>query len=148
MILFIMCGIPASGKSTFAQMLADSGVAEVVSTDQIRKGLFGDENCQDAPQKVFNEAFSQINYLGKEHNIIFDATNITSKARRKVIKECGQTFDKIICFYCPCSIKKALAQNAARSRQVPDEVIKRMAEQLQMPTKDEGFDYVSALNIN
>lgn len=49
----LMVGLPASGKSTYAQELAEEMRAVICSSDAIRKELFGDENSQDNNEEVF-----------------------------------------------------------------------------------------------
>lgn len=51
--LFMMIGIPASGKTSLAEQIAKSEGAEIVSSDSIRKELYGDESIQGDSNKVF-----------------------------------------------------------------------------------------------
>lgn len=53
--LFMMIGIPASGKSTIAKEISKSEDAIIVSSDDIRKE-FGNINDQSQNVKVFEEA--------------------------------------------------------------------------------------------
>ena len=48
--LFLMIGLPASGKSTLAEQIAKSEDAEIVSSDNIRKELYG----EDGTRTVYN----------------------------------------------------------------------------------------------
>ena len=83
MNLVIMCGIPASGKSTVAKLFNSN----IVSTDSIRKELFGDESIQGNGVEVFSLAYSRIrNYLSLGENVVFDATNITIKSRAQIFQ--------------------------------------------------------------
>ena len=51
---FIMCcGLPASGKSTKAQKLAEQYNATIFSSDALREELFGDIDHQDNNQELF-----------------------------------------------------------------------------------------------
>lgn len=53
--LFMMIGLPASGKSTIAKEISKSEDAIIVSSDDIRKE-FGNINDQSQNVKVFEEA--------------------------------------------------------------------------------------------
>lgn len=53
--LYMMIGLPASGKSTIAKEISESEGAVIVSSDEIRKE-FGDVNDQSQNVKVFKEA--------------------------------------------------------------------------------------------
>ena len=44
--LYMMVGLPASGKSTYAKLLAEEVDGIIVSSDAIRKEWYGDENIQ------------------------------------------------------------------------------------------------------
>ena len=52
--LYMMIGLPASGKSTIAKEIAKSEDAVIVSSDEIRQE-FGDVNDQSQNAKVFEE---------------------------------------------------------------------------------------------
>ena len=54
-ILYVMMGLPASGKSTFADEIATSQNATIISSDALRKEWYGDENIQGNPAKIFEE---------------------------------------------------------------------------------------------
>ena len=72
--LFLMIGLPASGKSTLAEQIAKSEDAEIVSSDNIRKELYGDENIQGDNNKVFRILQERIiNGLKNNKNMIYDA---------------------------------------------------------------------------
>ena len=63
-VLIVMCGLPASGKSTYANWLAESGVFCAVCPDSIRGELYGDENIQGDGKQVFTIAYARIKDLG------------------------------------------------------------------------------------
>ena len=148
-VLIVLCGLPGSGKSTYANYLTECSPFECVSTDQIRKELYGNESIQDNPQKVFDIAFKQLYMMGLNGmNAIFDATNITSRARRRVVQECRNYYDLIICKYIDTPLDVCLHRNSQRERVVPKEVILRMYNNFTMPSREEGFDYVDTIIVN
>ena len=52
--LIILCGIPGSGKSTYAKTYTERNYNTIhLSSDEIRKELYGDENIQGNPGEVF-----------------------------------------------------------------------------------------------
>jgi predicted kinase len=148
-VLIVLCGLPGSGKSTYAKYLTESGHFECVSTDQIRKELYGSESIQGDGQKVFGTAFAYLQGYGLANmNAIFDATNITSRARRRVVQKCRQYYDLIICKYMDTPLDVCLHRNSQRERVVPQEVILRMYKNFTLPSREEGFDYVETVIIN
>ena len=140
MNLIIMCGIPASGKSTVAKLFNSN----IVSTDSIRQELYGDEGIQGNGKDVFSLAYSRIrNYLSLGENVVFDATNIRKRDRKTVI-DIGKEYncDNIIICYCSTSLKIALKRNANRERKVPAPVIERMFNNFEKPSYSEGVNYI------
>ena len=86
-ILYMMVGIPASGKSTVAKEYASKVEnSKVFSSDEYRKNLLGDEQSQENNALVFKTLFTDMhNWLSNGNNAIFDACNTTVKSRRKVV---------------------------------------------------------------
>ena len=147
-VLIVLCGLPGSGKSTYANYLTESGHFECVSTDQIRKRFYGNENIQGNGKEVFDTAFLQLQTFGlSKKNCVFDATNVTSKARKRVLQECRSYYNLIVCKYIDTPLEVCLHRNSQRERVVPKEVILRMANQFTMPSREEGFDYVDTIKI-
>lgn len=145
-VLIVMCGLPASGKSTYAEWLAESGVFCGVCPDKIRGELYGDENIQGDGKQVFAIAHARIEDLGKDgNNVVFDATNINAKRRKELVKKMRPYFDVIICkwFHTPYDI--CYERNKARNRQVPTEVLGHMFMNFDNPMLDEGFDIVEEI---
>ena len=148
-ILIVLCGLPGSGKSTYAKYITESGHFECVSTDQIRKDLYGNENIQGDGNQVFTTAFSHLQTYGLANiNCVFDATNITPRARRRVVQKCRKYYDLIICKYMDTPLDVCLYRNSQRERVVPKEVILRMYNNFTMPSREEGFDYVETVISN
>lgn len=138
--LYIMCGIAASGKSTQAAAIKESTNAIIVSTDIIRKMLYGNDSIQGK--------WDIISYVAKSHMVatgeldmdcIYDATNLTRQARADIIESMDEHFNQIICVFCDTPIKQALINNNHRTRHVPPRVIRNQSKKLQIPTVEEGF---------
>ena len=145
-VLIVMCGLPASGKSTYSEWLEDSGLFKRVCPDLIRKAFYGDENIQGDGKRVFETAYHDIKeYACLGENVVFDATNINAKRRKELVKEMRPYFDIIICKWFSTPLLTCKLRNAKRERQVPYEVIERMWENFQRPTLDEGFDLVEEI---
>ncbi len=136
--LYVLVGPPGSGKSTLAATLK----AQVVCPDKIRKEITGDEADQSRNAEVFALAYQQTKDLLKAgKSVAFDATNVTKKARKAVL-DCASKGCKKVAIYKTTDLQTCLKRNAARTRVVPEKVITRMSRTLEVPTMDEGFDYV------
>lgn len=135
-ILYTLVGLPASGKSTFCKSHPE---CVYVSSDAIRKELYGDEATQGNASDVFAIAHERIDYyLTLGYNVIFDATNTTRKSRKQALAH--KAYHIAVYFDIPVSVCKA--RNAKRDRVVPDFVYDNMIKYMSKPTKYEGFNDV------
>jgi len=145
-VLIVMCGLPASGKSTYSEWLATNANFFRVCPDLIRKELYGDENVQGDGKKVFSIAHYQMATIGNGGgNVVFDATNIDRKTRKDLVKKMRPHFDIIICKWFSTPLLTCKLRNAKRERQVPEEVLDRMWERFRAPMSDEGFDIIEEI---
>ena len=143
--LIILAGISGSGKSTFAKLLEEQGWA-ITCPDRIRAFLYGDESIQGDGNKVFQMAFNNMVEHGKQgYDVVFDATSTTKKARKKIIERARPHFDFILCYYFYPCLAQSMKNMSHRERKVPREIIARQMGQWEIPTIDEGFDYVCEL---
>lgn len=134
--LYMMVGAPASGKSFIAQRLN----CPIVSSDAIRKELYGSEDDQSHNGEVFNEVHNRIRkYLLAGTSCVYDATNLSRSRRKKFLKEIPDSVKKIA-VVAATELGIILEQNNSRERHVPEEVIMRMYKQMTLPRKDEGWD--------
>ena len=85
--LYMMVGLPASGKSTIAKEIAKSKKAIIVSSDELRKELLGDINEQSQNAKIFEEVEKRIKEGLKQGNVVYDACNINYKKRRAFLQK-------------------------------------------------------------
>jgi predicted kinase len=85
--LFIMCGLPYSGKSFLVNHIKEESHCKIVSIDDIfyRKG-FDWTNAVLPDAATWNEIFEEAYTLTKEYltqgeNVLFDSTNHTLESR-------------------------------------------------------------------
>jgi predicted kinase len=93
-----MKGVSCSGKSTYAQKLAQNENAIIVSSDEIGAGL-GLINEPNSPE-VFNIMEQKASeYLRKGQNIILDATSLTKKRTNRWIQLAKRFKAEAICVF-------------------------------------------------
>lgn len=142
--LIMLCGIPGSGKTTYAKKFKNDYTI-YLSSDSIREALYGDESIQGNPSEVFalmqNRA---IDLLNKGYDVIYDATNITRKDRAGIIAKCPK-FVQIECHIVWAPIETCIERDTARERTVGKEVINRMLKRFQAPYYDEGIDQIRVI---
>lgn len=132
MFVFVMIGPSGAGKSTAAKKIAARHNAEIISTDEIRKMMFGDERDQRHGKRVFEVAYMSIrSHLNRRRNIVFDATNTTNEGRKELFSAIQDYHEcRIIAVLVTPPFETALRQNRMRERKVPEKVIRRQYHQL------------------
>lgn len=138
--LYMMIGLPASGKSTIAKEISESEGAIIVSSDEIRKELLGDINDQSNNELVFKTVEERIIEGLKVGNVIYDATNINYKKRMAFLQKLNRLEVEKIAVLVVIPYEECLERNENRERTIPKEVITRMYHNFYVPQYFEGFD--------
>jgi predicted kinase len=154
--LYILTGIPASGKSTYVEKHMNPKTDTYVSRDEVREWLFPEGQYyyykpHEMEELVFKKYIELINIdLIHGYNVYADATHLTKKIRKEVLKRVSSKADMIESIYIDSPLQKCLAKNLERTgrRKVPTERIIEMHNKLQKPTLEEGFDYVTVVSHN
>lgn len=138
----IMCGLPGAGKSSIITNNSFMTEALIICPDNIRRELYGDPSIQGDGRKVFAIAYKRFENgitSPRYNTVIFDATNITIRARKELINIAKKYNIDISCYWMNTPKEECIKRQSLRDRKVPVEVIERMARQFQKPTVDEGF---------
>lgn len=147
--LILLVGIPGSGKTTYASKYINKHCnAAHLSSDLIRKELYGDESIQGNPADVFSLMQKRaVEALNNGNDVIYDATNITRKDRQGIISVCPK-FAKIEAHIIWAPIEECIKRDANRDRTVGKEVIDKMLKRFQAPYVDEGIDNIVVVTPN
>lgn len=141
--LVMMVGLAASGKSTYANHLAEDIGATVFSSDALREEMFGDINYQGNNQKLFQELHKRIkNCLKSGKNAIYDATNLNSKMRKAFLNELTKIPCEKKCIIMATPFEQCIDNNSNRDRKVPEDAMWRMSKSWQTPALFEGWDSI------
>jgi predicted kinase len=147
--MFVLVGLPASGKSTVRDVLAKHlsklGLAyTIVSPDDIRGELCnGDVTDQSRNKQVFELAHDRLNKnLKGGRSVIFDATCVDLKTRRQLIRIADRSKAGKVAVWMDTSLRVCKQRNSKRDRVVPDFVFDKMKRKYKEPTIDEGFDSI------
>lgn len=145
-VFVITVGLPASGKSTYANKLAEEINATIFSSDKLREELFGDVNEQAKNVKLFQELHKRIkDCLKSGKSAIMDSTSISSKRRRSFLEELNKIDCYKQCIVMATPYEQCLENNAMRDRKVPVEVIDRMYRSWNTPYWFEGWDAIEII---
>lgn len=145
--LILLCGIPGSGKTTYAKKYSQYEAIHI-SSDQIRKELYGDESIQGNPGEVFSLMQKRtLENLNNGVSVYYDATNVTRKDRAGIIAACPK-FAYIECHIIWAPIETCIERDATRERTVGKAVIDKMLKRFQPPYYDEGINEVRIILPN
>ena len=151
MKLGIMCGIPLSGKSTFARKLQSRGWVRV-SLDDIRLAVHGEVYKAEAEPYVWEIAELMVRSLLKSgHHVIVDTTNRTRERRQRWIRVANEFGLALEIYHVELDYETCKHRNKTLQR-LSKEVLKQIYKEFEIPTSDEGVvinvDYESSARRN
>ena len=140
--LFLMCGAPGSGKSTWLKEHVEN--AYVISRDSIRFMMLDDDDKYFSKEnKVFR---TYVKYIQESidsdetpEDIYCDATHITKASRDKLLNALDLTNVKnVTVIVVRPSLEQTLERNEQRTgmARVPRSVVRRMWYQFERPEED------------
>lgn len=129
--LMILVGVPGSGKSTLAEKIASGDKKMIVSSDDIRNEINGDELNQSNATQVFDIFYERIEErLKKGEKVIADSTGIDDFSR-KILYDLAKKYNRPIRIVrMNIFLEDCLRQNAGRNKRVPEEVLIRRFDKL------------------
>jgi predicted kinase len=146
--IVILVGLPGSGKTTLRAdeffndytVISSDDIVEQIASEQ---GTTYDAVWADA-SKVAADRIQQIakECLQQGRNILWDQTNLSVKARRRILSQVPKAYMKIAIYF---EIDEDLRQRRTSARvgkTIPAHVDAAMRASYVRPTVDEGFDYV------
>lgn len=147
----LLVGVPGSGKSTW---LLDREYIEdqyIASTDDIIEAIafgFGmtyDEGFKDLIKFAEKVMWKELADFAEDgERIYIDRTNLSVKSRKKFIdflKPYGYEFDAVVF---PTPETEEWARRLYRpGKTIPDHVLESMADNIEMPKKEEGFTKIT-----
>jgi predicted kinase len=150
LLCHLLIGPPGSGKTTLArQMQQRLPQSHLVSTDQIRHDLYGDEATQGQWPDIEAVVLQQINHaLDQGNPVIYDATNARRVWRMGLLQTLNRANVLWVGWQLTTPLKTCHRWNQSRQRSVEKGVIDAMAEGLKQfpPLPGEGFVAVYAID--
>lgn len=136
--LAIMCGLPASGKSTYCRELQKQGWL-VVSPDIIRTMLYDAPYLKEFEVEVWNVTkLSARVLLRSNYDVVIDATN-TTKWERKGWREMANGYNaEFSIYYVDTPFEECVRRDMQRLNPVGYNVLERMHKKFTEPSEDEG----------
>lgn len=147
-MIYIMIGVPGSGKSTYAKQLQKELNCEIVSTDALRN------NHPDWEESMIWPEVYRLCALALQNNddVIFDATSATPKVRKRFVDEVEKygVEMQMAAFYFDtpweeCRQRVIKRNTMPGERYLPPEVVESYGHSIIKPTLDEGFTFIKII---
>lgn len=128
--VYVMCGVPGSGKTTQSKRMAEELGLARFSFDEMR--------C--IRQEEFLRPALAAMREGK--SVILDTTNLRANVRKKLLQALeGVSCRKVVVFM-DTPLEECLHRNANREAKLHERVIVSLHQSVQKPTIDEGWDEI------
>lgn len=126
----IMAGLPGAGKDTWIRAHLPAWPA--ISLDSVRKelGISPEDNQGQVVQEARERARE---LLRRQRPFVWNATNITRMMRRRIINLALAYHAHVRLVYVEAPFADILSRNRARPASVPEEVMHRLLDKLEMP---------------
>lgn len=150
-IVWILVGVPGSGKSTWIQnnFYGQKRIV-VASTDKYVERFARERGT------TYSEVFNQVmpdalklmlqdvqRAVNKNSNLVWDQTSTTKFSRLKKLRMIPSHYEKVaVVFPTPDSHELQRRLNNRPGKIIPPEVLSEMQENFVMPSLDEGFDRI------
>lgn len=148
-VAYILVGVPASGKSTWAETRQS-----LIDCDYISSDIFIEE-CAREKGVSYSEAFDEaikpaiskmLDELEKSvlacRDIIWDQTSTTIASRAKKLNLLRSYHKVAVVFKTPDEEEHRRRLSLREGKTIPEEVLKEMIENFEQPTIEEGFDEI------
>lgn len=152
-ILYILCGPPGCGKSTYYRNSSELAHCVYVSRDEVRFSIVKEEEDYFSHEKeVFRKFVSLlVTAMRDGYDVVADATHLNEFSRRKLTQAIDMytTDYKIIYVVFNVRADTCVARNANRTGRanVPENVIRNMCRDYRAPTRDEDERVIDIIEV-
>ena len=156
--LYILCGLPYSGKTTLRKELVKKLHFDYVSVDEIMKerNMWREGHpTQDDWNEAYSIAYEQIKHLLKQNrNVIFDNANLTTQ-ERGVAKQIAQSLEvQSMLIYIKTSMEEIMKRRKENEitklrGHLEDNLLKSAIDKFEEPTVEENpIIYNAQMNLD
>ena len=152
-ILYIISGVPGSGKSYFCDNFTYNSGIRHVSRDLIRYALLQDTDDYFAHEEEVYRTFVTVvvDALQHDESVIADATHLNAGSRKKLIQSIDEYFVdyQIIFIYLSTDFDICCSRNRQRTgrRKVPEATMIDMYSKWQPPRMNEDSRCIGVMKV-
>ena len=143
-MVYVLVGLPGSGKTTWAKNVQANLKAAIVSRDMVRFSIYGLEFDRDYEDKV-NQIFWSI-YLTpldlEEKIIIIDCTNLRRETRLSLLKVAHQYRRKVVAVIFDIAPEICWQRKHSTGSAMKYEEFQIMAKAYEPVSQEEGFEEI------
>jgi len=138
-------GLPGSGKSSWFKRHN----IRPLSSDLLRELLFDDAEEQRFQDLVFSNLRSMLKarLIARRPMSYIDATNLNPHERHSWIKLAKDYGYDVQGLFFDVPLEVCLERHARRGREVPEDIMRKMAAKLKPPTFEEGFSKITVVRV-
>lgn len=138
--LFMMVGVPASGKSYVSETIAKRENAVIYSSDMVRQKLSMDASSDLQNIRLFDIMYDMIRQeLANGNNVVLDSTNTYRKYRKPFLQSLSEDTE-VTGVLLMRQIENCLKANSERINSIDENVIRMMYEEYDIPLYEDGYD--------
>ena len=144
--LYVLVGVPGSGKSTWIKNQKWTDTCVIVSTDEFVEDYA--KECGQTYSEVFNDymptavklmADKVVRAREADKDIIWDQTSTTIKSRERKFNMLPEYHKIAVVFKTPNKEELTRRLNSRPGKEIPEDVITNMVDNWEEPTLEEGF---------
>lgn len=137
--MFLMCGHPGSGKSTYAKQFAKLNGFRYLSIDDMYACFNGDPTSHDNKFDVWITFFRQIHAAEVAGQDVVIDTNAPARSDRDEFLNWFSSFDHYL-IWIDAEPRLCLDNNKNRSRVIPEKQMQKIFELFEIPRRGEYYD--------
>jgi tRNA uridine 5-carbamoylmethylation protein Kti12 len=138
MILYAVCGIPGSGKTTYSRQLAKELGAKLYCYDERPDGNHLGK-IESSHIEMWRDIFTDLN---NGEDVICDDLHTTKRERVSILHAVNDSNCKKVLIVMETPLEVCLERNANRINRLPDNVVKAIHRSYEPPTFGEGWDEI------